>query len=141
MTLAIVYRVFGAVTACGATASAQSGAAPGPILHVIRSEDDAAQPSVDTYVRDWAAVQRLYNAALKLPLIPAGLYNCPADNGVVYHLTFIGGTLTARHMDLDAAGCRFLVIGDVGHMSTDAFIALFVKTVGLPSLDPGFPYS
>jgi hypothetical protein len=87
-------------------------------------------------VRDWATVQRLYTAALQLPDAPSGVYSCPADNGVVYHLTFIGGTVTERHMDLDAAGCRFLVIGDRAHMTDDAFIALFMGTVGISVLDP-----
>jgi hypothetical protein len=55
---------------------------------------------------------------------------------VVYHLTFIGGAVSARHMDMDAAGCRFLVIGDQAHTTADTFIALFMRTVGISDLDP-----
>jgi hypothetical protein len=134
--LAIVCLIGGAETACGVTASAQPGAALGLSLHVVRIRDGAAGSTLDTYINDSAAVQRLYTAALQLSAVPYGVYNCPPDNSVVYHLTFSGGTVTARHMDLDAAGCKFLVIGAQAHATTDGFIALFMRTVGISDLDP-----
>lgn len=143
VALAMVCLLCGAVMACGVSASAQGGAAHGLRLHVVRIKDGAARPSLDTYVNDGAAVQRLYSAALQLPVPPRGaIFHCPFDDGVVYHLTFIGGTVTARRMDLQASGCRFLEMGDdQAHMTTDTFISLFTKTAGQPSLDPGFPNS
>lgn len=136
VSLVIVCLICGAVTACGVTKS-EGVAAQGLTLHVVRIAPGATRPSLDTYVDDGAAIQQIYTAALKLPMPRRGaIFNCPPDNGVEYHLTFVGGTVTEPHMDLDAAGCRFLVIGQQVHITDDAFVALFIRTVGIPVLDP-----
>lgn len=143
MWLAIVCLICGAMTACG-TATAASGAATatggaeqGLTLHVIRGRPGETRPSLDTYVNDSGAAQQLYSAALQLPVVPRGaVLNCGPDNAVVYQLTFLGATVTQRHMVLDAAGCRLLVIGQQSYWTDKAFIALFMRTVGITVLDP-----
>ena len=121
----------GAITACGATTTAVDGAvggAPGGAgqgltLHVVRIRPGETRPSLDTYVDDSAAVQHLYAAALQLPVVPSGVVlNCGPDNSVVHHLTFMGGTVTQRQMDLDAAGCRLLVFGQQAYWTDKTFI-------------------
>lgn len=138
--LLILCLVSGVVAACGVSASAQGDTAGSLALHVIRTKPGVASPTLDTSIRDSVAVERLYTAALKLPLAH-WIYNCAADDGVMYHLTFVGGTVAQRQMDLDASGCRFLSIGPAheAHVTDDVFIALFTHTLGISSLDPDLP--
>jgi hypothetical protein len=121
---------------CGVTTTVGTSGQDAPVLHVTFVKPPRVV--LDTYIRDAQAVTRLYRAALALPRAPTGVYNCPMDDGSVYHLTFAGDQMTVRHMDVHASGCRFVTFTDqsVSHLSDDAFIALFTKTVGVSSLDP-----
>ncbi len=127
--------ILGCLAGCGAQTS-QVGGASGLTLHVIRTSGQATEPPLDKVVSDSTEVQRLYDAALALPLAPAGVYNCPADKGIIYRLTFLRGTTTVQTMDLNAAGCQFLSIGQARevHQSNDAFRSLLAQTLGISSL-------
>jgi hypothetical protein len=108
-------------------------------LHVTRTSPRPGIPPLDKTVTDEAAVQRLYDAAMALPNAQAGTYNCPADNGPYYHLSFQRQQTEVQQMDLDASGCRFLRVGpersaQTVHQTDDAFRALLAQTLGIPSL-------
>ena len=90
-------------------------------------------------VNDAASVQRFYNLAYALPSPPSGKVNCPADNGIVYNLTFLDGTTLVQTMVLQASGCERLLITNNSRnmrMTNQAFQAAFLKLIGLPSLIP-----
>jgi hypothetical protein len=113
---------------------------------------------LDSTIRDSASVQRLYDAALALPDVPDGIYDCPADFGTSYRLEFLRGTSEERQMVLDPDGCRFLAIGPeerrmvldpdgcrfltigaesserVTRRMSDAFLTLFMQTAKISSL-------
>jgi len=83
------------------------------------------------------AVQQLYAATLDLPSPQPGVYNCPADIGLVYHLSFQGDRFTIKHMDLDATGCGWLYLNQTeARITTDAFRSLVAQTIGIPCLLP-----
>src|SRR5690242_2988658 len=81
-------RAAGTTAACGASSSA-AGQAGGPALHVTLVKPPN-QTLLDKEVDDATAVRRLYDAALALPLVTPGVYNCPNGDDSVYHLTFSG---------------------------------------------------
>ena len=108
-------------------------------LHVTRPAVNG-YPSLDRTLQDTRAVQRLYSAAYALPVPPPGRTNCPLDNGIIYYLTFLRSTTPLQQMTLQASGCQFLRLNQNmgGVRSTnEAFLSLFLKTVGIPSLVPG----
>lgn len=126
-----------AVVGCGASPSGGSSASAALTLHVTLTNSP-----LDRYVSDSAAAQRLYTAAMALHLVPPGeIFHCPADDGRVYHLSFLGGTVAQRQMTANASGCPFLFVGQENRARymDAAFIALFTHTLGVPSLDPYFP--
>jgi hypothetical protein len=107
-------------------------------LHVERTSYDQQFPTTAYCVRDVAEVQRLYAAALALPVVPANTFSsCPKSVGLVYHLTFLGTSTPVESMDLQGDGCHRLTIGTEGHATNPSFLSLFIKTLGIPSLVPG----
>jgi hypothetical protein len=66
-------------------------------------------PSVDVTVSDPTTVQALFQETNALPVLPAGQYNCPADFGVTYHLTFVTQNGTTQYV-LDPGGCETVTI-------------------------------
>ena len=128
------------LAACGTgdIGGTSGGTTTGPTtLHVVRSDTIYLHfPPFDHTVGTVGAVQRLYHAALALPKV-TGVYNCPADSGLEYYLNFLHGTSSIQQMDLAASGCQFLGIGkNDSRVTNAAFLALFTKTVGIPSLYP-----
>ncbi len=129
-------------TACGVSSSLAAGQPAEPALHVTLV---ATLPSHQTLfekdVRDAAAVQRLYDAALALPPPKPGIYNCPMDNGKRYHLTFSDIRGQVRTMDVNVGGCPtiHLLETDKWGWMDQAFIMLFEKTIGVSQLDPTAP--
>ena len=89
-------------------------------------------------ITNTANVQNLYNAALNLKTV-SGPINCTTSSygGLNYQMRFMSGNDLVKNMNLDAATCRLLTIGqsDV-RQTTPAFLNLFVKTFGIPSLLP-----
>jgi hypothetical protein len=58
-----------------------------------------------TNATDIATVAR---AACQQPTAPAGYYNCPADFGVTYAVTFLAGSFVVGTITADPAGCTSL---------------------------------
>ena len=83
-------------------------------------------------------VQNLYNAALNLPSVSGNL-NCTTSSygGLNYQMKFMSSDNVVKNMDLDAATCRLLTIGqsDIRQTNSD-FLNLFIKTIGVSSLLP-----
>jgi hypothetical protein len=118
---------------------AQAATATELNLRVTRTSARTLMFPLDITIRDSASVQRLYDAALALPGVPHGVYNCPADSGTSYRLEFLRGTLMAQQMEFDPDGCRFLIIGlegpgSVTRQMSDAFLTLFMQTAQISSL-------
>jgi hypothetical protein len=143
MSLFILCIACMASAACGSSAPASGGASNALRLHVTLTKSGVAGSTLDADVRDSAAAERLYNAALALPAVPPNrLMSCPADDGARYHLTFSGGSATVHEMVVNASGCRFIALGvpmSETHLMNDAFVSLFTQTLGVSSLDPLFP--
>lgn len=84
-------------------------------------------------------MRKLYNAALALPVVPKGVYNCPADDGLQYTLSFSAKRKALQHMTLDATGCQFLSISGMEgarQAYNDQFRALVAQTLAIPTLIP-----
>jgi hypothetical protein len=123
-------------------ASASSGTGQPTMLHVTRTEafPEYGFAPLDETITDTAAVQQVYQAAYVLPYPPSGIYNCPNDIGLVYHLEFFQPASSVEQMRLNATGCQFLQIGrDDVRSTNEAFRELLRKTLGIPSLVPPIP--
>lgn len=91
-------------------------------------------PPFEANMADRTGVQRLYQAIQALPRFPANqVFNCPADNGIKYHLDFFQGNAVLLQATLDASGCRALHLStsDV-RQTNDAFFSLLAKEIGVP---------
>jgi hypothetical protein len=49
-----------------------------------------------------------------LPPMPAGIFNCPLELGVLCRLSFTAGGKTLRPVTLDAGGCQ--LVGGLGRV-------------------------
>lgn len=140
LTLCLVCAL--SATACGVSSSAAAGQPAGPALHVtFLGRPPTHHILLDKDVRDASAVQHLYDAALALLPPKPGIYNCPSDDGTMYHLVFSGVQGQVHTMDLKAAGCptiQLLETNDTRWMD-QAFLTLFEKTIGVSQLDPTAP--
>ncbi|MDQ2905729.1 MAG: hypothetical protein M3Y81_19560 [Chloroflexota bacterium] len=129
------------LAACGTMNASQDSTSGPSALHVVRTSSNRYAKhltSFDRTVTDATTVQQLYTAAYALPAAK-GVYNCPKDLGLVYHLTFLRNSTSIQQMDLQATYCQFLEIGNKDARETDVhFITLFTKTIGLPSLIPSY---
>jgi len=81
-------------------------------LLVVRRTDAFPQnhfrfsfPPVVT-VSDPARVRDAGTALCALPKMPKGVFNCPADFGIDYHLTFSAAGRSFRTVIVDATGCQ-----------------------------------
>jgi hypothetical protein len=91
-------------------------------------------------IRDTTAVQRLYDAALTLPLEPPRPHSCPEDAGqYTYHLAFAGVQGPVRTMDADSCYAIEFVETHAAHRMDTAFYSLFTKTIGVTKYDPNEP--
>jgi len=91
-------------------------------------------PPFEAKLTDRTRVQRLYQAIQVLPRFPTNqVFNCPADNGVKYHLDFFHGNALLLQATLDASGCRALHLSpsDV-RQTNDTFFSLLAKEIGMP---------
>ena len=111
------------------------------LLHVVRPglvgyHQQQVAP-FDRTVRDAAAVQRLYTAALALPRPSQYPLPCTNDWGLVYHLTFLKGTSQLQQMDVQPLGCHWVYLSQTDVRQADqSFLTLLANTIGLPSLIP-----
>ncbi len=114
------------------------------ILHVTRTEPLPGYnyPPLDVTIRNAQSVQRVYAAMYALKRTQPGIYFCPFDNGLTYHLTFLYNTTVVRKINFDPAGCSFIIVGQTLHGGNDmryadyAFQKLLAQTIGIPSLIP-----
>ena len=128
------------LTGCGtATIIDSSSTVQLTSLHVVRPATLNNVPRFERTIRDTGTIQRLFNAAYTLPDAPNGIRSCPADLGIVYHLSFLHGTTLLQEMTLSPTGCTGLPIGrntsDIRSAPYD-FQQLVAKTIGLASLVP-----
>jgi hypothetical protein len=56
-------------------------------------------------VTDPGQARRVAQAACALPPMPSGTISCPADMGIVYHLTFVTDGRELPPVQADAGGC------------------------------------
>ena len=90
-------------------------------------------PPFEVNLTDRTRVQRLYQAIQALSRFPANqVINCPADNGIKYHLNFFQGNAVVLQATLDASGCRALHLStsDV-RQTNDAFFSLLAREIGV----------
>lgn len=111
------------------------------VLHAVRpslvGSHQQVVPPLDRTVSDAAAVQRLYAAALALVRPSQYPAPCPADFGLVYHVTFLAGTSQLQQMDVYPLGCHWVYLSQADVRQADqAFLTLLAHTMGLPSLIP-----
>lgn len=138
LTAVVICAIGLGIAGCSDSSGMSAGGSTGLTLRVTRSTP--LNPSASRFgmtVGDSAAVQRLYDAAIALPAVPPdSVFNCPADNGVVYHLAFFEAAAPMQQMDLEADGCQFLSIGQAreAHFTNPSFLSLFTQTVGIASL-------
>lgn len=136
--LPVVLLLLVLLTACHPT----TGPNNPTMLRVTRTETLPGYnfAPLDVTIRDVTTVQRIYQAAYAQPVPPSGTVNCPADIGLIYHLDFFQNGAAVEQMQLDPMGCQALTIshGDV-RMSSEAFLELLRKNLGIPSLVPPLP--
>ena len=147
--LGLVAIVAACLAACGAAGSASqpgSSLSPTPSAAtlaqdvsrldrlVVRRTDAFPQnhirfsfPATMT-VTDTAQVQRVARALLALPMMPKGVF-CPADFGIVYHLTFFAAGHALPSISIRATGCE--QVGGLGATRWVARSAGFWRTLGL----------
>lgn len=120
---------------CGATTQQVPPNQP-TALHVTLPASQVSTPlyhPIDKTITDIAGVQKLYKAALALPVLPPGAVQfCSAGiPGLTYHLTFLHSNTVLRTASMDASGCENLVFSPKDIRMTDqAFQTLLQQTVG-----------
>lgn len=90
----------------------------------------------DKTIRDAAQAQRLYDALIALPEMPSGTYNCGADLGVAYHLTFYQGATAVATAMVKPDGCQGATLPDGSSRwaATDqTFWQVFEEVTGIPA--------
>lgn len=146
LLLCCLLALAGCATASGYAGSASTPTSvslpkgPLPDTLIVTRTSDFPQNNIPSFtprtVQDAQAVQQLYQAAYAQPFEPMGIYHCPADFGVVYHLQFLHQGATMLQSTLDASGCRSLSSGSTPtRQTTDAFWSLFATVAGIPPAD------
>ena len=123
---------------CSSTQASSGTSSEIMILHVVRSAhlDQTQYAPLDRTITDTQAVHQLYAKALALPKISSGgVYNCPSDIGLIYHLDFQQNG-SSHKMDLDATGCQFLQLSSKDIRQTnESFLSLAAQVIQIPSLN------
>jgi len=106
------------VAACG-TSSPDSTAietlqAEQPVIDRVEFETatsipENAPPNVTASATGDAA-RAIYDATLALPVLSPGEYNCPADFGITYNLTFYGGDTQLVAGSVHPSGCELVTL-------------------------------
>lgn len=93
-------------------------------------------PPFDKTSTSAAKAQRLYNALLALPVMPAGPYYCPIDFGTLYHLSFYDdATHVAATAIVEPGGCGDVTLPDGAHRwtaTTPSFWPTFAAAFNVP---------
>jgi hypothetical protein len=93
------------------------------------------------------AARAIYEATLALPELPPGGYNCPADFGVTYNLTFFGGDTQLVAGIVRPSGCEIVTLANQNASASlspdDGYWATLASDLGIteseiyPYLPPG----
>jgi hypothetical protein len=149
----ILVTLFFALAGCGSGSSGHctlvAGGAPPAVDEVTGLQFSAATtipsnpaPAVQVTVTDVAKAQDAYRATLALPVFPPGIYNCPADPGIIYQLTFLlanGSSLTVTE---DPSGCPVANIpGTCVRSVSSTYWNQLAQDLGVPEsgIDPYSP--
>ena len=95
----------------------------------------ANQPPAVSLLVGQIPAQTIYSMTLALPDQPPGVYNCPANFGVVYDLTFFDGTATAASATLEPNGCqqvRFSGANEVRRVPDETYWVSLAQQLGIP---------
>lgn len=126
--------------ALGAAAATQPANAHGLVLRVTRFEPAVSHPPpfAET-ITDAAAIQRLYQAALTLPVAPYIRMRC-LQMSVTYHLVFLQDGRIIHIIDAEPNGCSLVVVYPAYTREiTPAYRQLLAQTLGVTSLVPASP--
>jgi hypothetical protein len=91
-------------------------------------------PAVDVTAGEIPA-RNIYTMTLALPDLPGGVYNCPADFGIVYNLTFFSGNATAVTASVDPNGCQGVQISGSHHVRQildESYWTTLAQQLGVP---------
>lgn len=122
--------------AAGCSVSRAASTSPQPtILQVTRQSTlpDNHFPPLSRTITNSGSVQKLYTAALSLPKgSDTGAHSCPADIGLIYHLSFLQNGKLMREMDLGPTGCPYILVSknDMRPL-TRSFESLFMQTLDI----------
>ncbi len=109
-------------------------------VHVLRTSAFPQNhiPPLDKAVTDPAKAQALAAALNALPPFPRGIFSCPADWGIAYHLTFSRGHTVISSASVKPDGCEAVTLskGDVRWAAgQDQFWTAFANALGVPRSD------
>ena len=95
-------------------------------------------PSWTRTVRNARAVERLAEVLLSLKPAPQGIGTCPADFGIVYHMTFKYRDKTALTATVDGSGCEEAYVrGHTLWAIKRSFWSTLAQTLGTPVMTLG----
>lgn len=109
-------------------------------VHILRTSDFPQNhiPPFEKTIRNAALAQHLYDALMALPVMPQGTYNCPADFGVAYHLTFYQGHADVASALVKPDGCEIATLPDGSSRwaaPDPGFWQVFASVTGVPESD------
>lgn len=123
---------------CGGAASSVATPLVVTSVHVVRTGDNPMHhmPPLDRTASGAAKVQQLYNVIQALPPFPRdGIMHCPADFGVLYHLTFYRDGAEVSWATVNPFGCQQVILpnGDIRWSArVEYFWQVFADAVGVP---------
>lgn len=140
---AAVLAALVALILAGCSGSTSSSQAPIVVtsVHVLRSGENPLHhiPPLDRTVSDAAKVQHLYNVLHALPLFPRDkIMHCPADFGVLYHLTFYRDGTEVSWATVNPYGCQGVTLpnGDIRWSANIEYLwQVFADALGVPESD------
>jgi hypothetical protein len=122
------------VLACGSSSNTSTSFKP-TTLQVVRSSTLPGNnfPPLSRITTNANAVQKLYDAAFALPKASTtGTRNCPAADGLIYHLRFLQNRTYVQQMDMGPTGCPWITVNkDDMRVPDQMFFLLFAQTVGI----------
>jgi hypothetical protein len=144
--LAVMLLALLAISGCAQATAASATPTPalrgGPFvsLHAVRTSQYPQNNilAFDHTGADAAAIAMLYGAIVALKPFPPGPINCPADLGVLYHLTFMRADGTQLTGEAKPDGCEYASLNGGAHgmiITYDAFWPLFVAALGIQARD------
>lgn len=101
--------------------------------HFMPRSEAAGAPSLDETIHNATTAQRLYDAAVALPLFPTGVMNCAADTGETYTLDFTREQAPTLDVVAHPSGCEQVTItGLAARRATASFWSLLRQIAQAP---------